>query len=79
MLAEKSQELDTYLISSFGVIRPCSTFVETDEKRIMRMVDAAQLITEWLTGGLSIAAVLRSLTKPISRASLIQAVLYAAG
>jgi hypothetical protein len=38
-MAERRQAL-LYLIVSFGVIRPYSTFVESDQKRITVMIDA---------------------------------------
>lgn len=47
-MAEREPRPYSYLILAFGLIRPCSTFVDTDEKRIRHIrqtLDAALLIT----------------------------------
>jgi hypothetical protein len=54
-MAERAPRAYSYLILAFGLIRPCSTFVDTDEKRIRhtrQTLDAASLITVLLNKAL---------------------------
>lgn len=55
-MAEREPRPYSYLILAFGLIRPRSTFVDTDEKRIRHIrqtLDAASLITGLLNKALS--------------------------